>query len=204
MKNSSRILATICGLLLGFSFTFVPRAAQAGTITVDTVADLVDGDVSSIANLIATPGTDGKISLREAISAANNTVGADIILFDSSTNGSPLTLTGASGEDANVSGDLDIIGSDDLTITGNGIANTIIQAGTTTTNGIDRVFDIIFNTGSDVTFENLTIRHGRIFGPDGGGIQALGRSVTVTNSTISDNTAGDGGAIRSLGGAVTV
>ena len=188
MKNSSRILATICGIRLGFSFSFVPPAAQAGAITVDTVDDLVDGDISSIANLIATPG-------------------ADLILFDSSTNGSPFTLTGASGENANVSGDLDIIGSDDLTITGNGIASTITQAGATTTNGIDRVFDIIFNAGSDVTFENLTIRHGRIFGPDGGGIYA--RAITLNFATITlniadddNNASGDGGGIFSSSGTI--
>ena len=43
------------------------------TITVDTDISSTDGDVSSIANLIATPGADGNISLQEAIQAANNT-----------------------------------------------------------------------------------------------------------------------------------
>ena len=43
------------------------------TVTVDTNISFTDGDTSSIANLIATPGADGNISLQEAIQAANNT-----------------------------------------------------------------------------------------------------------------------------------
>lgn len=48
------------------------------TVTVNTTSDVLDldADVSSIASLIATPGADGQISLREAILAANNTPNA--------------------------------------------------------------------------------------------------------------------------------
>ena len=56
------------------------------TLVVDTTADTVDGsDTSSIAALYANKGADGKISLREAILAANNTVNGtqrDNILFN--------------------------------------------------------------------------------------------------------------------------
>jgi Domain of unknown function (DUF4347) len=55
-------------------------------LVVDTDADLLDGDTSSVFSLMATRGGDGKISLREAIAATNNTVnsasGADLISFD--------------------------------------------------------------------------------------------------------------------------
>ncbi|GAB5442642.1 MAG: hypothetical protein Fues2KO_29910 [Fuerstiella sp.] len=44
-----------------------------GVFVVDTTADVLDGDVSSGAALLANKGADGKISLREAIAAANNT-----------------------------------------------------------------------------------------------------------------------------------
>ena len=58
-----------------------------GTIvTVDTNSDVMDGSTSSIANLIANKGSDGFISLREAITAANNTTngagGPDRIQFN--------------------------------------------------------------------------------------------------------------------------
>jgi hypothetical protein len=57
------------------------RRMLTTTITVNSTTDLADGDSSSIANLIASPGMDGAISLREAIKAANNTPGHDIIAF---------------------------------------------------------------------------------------------------------------------------
>ena len=43
-----------------------------GLLVVDTASDILDGDTSSISALLATKGTDGFISLREAITAANN------------------------------------------------------------------------------------------------------------------------------------
>jgi Cadherin-like/Cadherin domain/Right handed beta helix region len=55
------------------------------TLVVDTTLDSADGDTSSIAALYANKGADGKISLREAILAANNTVNGsqrDRILFN--------------------------------------------------------------------------------------------------------------------------
>ena len=56
----------------------------AGLI-VDTTSDVVDGNTGSITNLNGNKGADGKISLREAIEAANNTTNGatpDVILFD--------------------------------------------------------------------------------------------------------------------------
>ncbi|MGB7306885.1 MAG: DUF4347 domain-containing protein, partial [Burkholderiaceae bacterium] len=51
------------------------------TITVSTFSDTVDGDTSSISNLLGSQGADGSISLREAITASNNTAGSDTISF---------------------------------------------------------------------------------------------------------------------------
>jgi hypothetical protein len=56
---------------------------KAGEIVVvDSTTDLVDGVTTSISDLNASPGTDGVISLREAITAANNTLGADTVHFN--------------------------------------------------------------------------------------------------------------------------
>ncbi|MGO9111654.1 MAG: DUF4347 domain-containing protein, partial [Thermoguttaceae bacterium] len=57
-------------------------AAPVTTLTVTTSADTVDGDTSSTNALVANPGPDGKISLREAIEAADNTVSATPITID--------------------------------------------------------------------------------------------------------------------------
>lgn len=101
------------------------------TIAVTTTADAINGNTSSISALIGSPGADG-ISLREAIIAANNTSGADVINLG--TGLYRLTLTGA-GENSALTGDLDVTG--ELTINGAGANNTFIDG-----NGTDRVFDV--------------------------------------------------------------
>ena len=72
---------SFAGATDGFAVSF----NLAATLIVDTNNDLIDGNVSSIAALLANRGADGKVSLREAITAANNTAntagGADRILF---------------------------------------------------------------------------------------------------------------------------
>lgn len=54
----------------------------ASVIVVNTTDDVHDATITDIDGLNAAPGADGKISLREAILAANATVGTDIISFD--------------------------------------------------------------------------------------------------------------------------
>src|SRR4030095_4968123 len=59
------------------------RRLLLATVTVSNTTDVVNGNVTSIANLIASNGGDG-ISLREAIMAANGTAnvgGPDVINF---------------------------------------------------------------------------------------------------------------------------
>ena len=50
-------------------------------VNVSTTEDVVDGDTSSIANLELNKGADGKISLREAILAANGTFSTPDTIF---------------------------------------------------------------------------------------------------------------------------
>ncbi|MFZ4760206.1 MAG: DUF4347 domain-containing protein, partial [Burkholderiaceae bacterium] len=70
-------------------------------VTVTTTADTVDGTTTSVAALIADPGGDGAVSLREAILAANATGGAQTIRFaiplsDPNYTGGVYTITLAS------------------------------------------------------------------------------------------------------------
>ena len=55
-------------------------APSPGEIVVTTSSDAVNGDVSSVAALAASPGPDG-ISLREAIHATNNDPGTYTVRF---------------------------------------------------------------------------------------------------------------------------
>jgi hypothetical protein len=76
-----KVYLVLIGLLL-LALLPVSHIAWAATVTVNSTTDVSDGDTSSIASLIASPGPDGVITLREAIEAANNTPGSDTIYFN--------------------------------------------------------------------------------------------------------------------------
>ena len=162
-------------------------------VNVTTFNDLADGgDTSSIANLIATPGTDG-ISLREAIIASNNDSGvADTIALSAGTY--TLAIAG-SGEDDAATGDLDIL--DPLTITGAGASQTIIDG-----DDLDRVFHVIASSAFDVTISDLKIQNGFV-DRLGGGLRIENSSavpvVTLSNVWFSGN---DTTGIFDSGGAI--
>ncbi len=114
--------------------------------------------------------------LRDAINQANTTPGVDDIVF--TPNG---TITLALGElvinDGTGAG---------LTITGNGVGNTIIDG-----NNASRVFNVLAGA---TTFNDLTIQNGKTK-QSGGGIAAL--TVTLNNAKVSNNAAGTfGGGIQ--------
>ena len=169
-------------------------AAPNATFTVTKTADTNDG------------ACNADCSLREAIIAANAASGADMISLPAGT----YTLTIAGIEDAAAQGDLDV--TDGLTITGTGAANTIIQAGTTTAAGIDKVFSInpALTTAFATSFSGLTIRNGNApttgNGRFGGAMDWDGRAsgtLTFSGVTVTANQTADsnGGGIFTSGTA---
>ena len=182
--------------------------------------DVVNGIVTSVANLIASDGGDG-ISLREAILATNADDGvADTINIAA---GTYTSLIAGTLENVAATGDFDI--TDDLTIIGAGTGLTFIDGG-----ALDRVLHVLSGT---VTISDLTIQGGQTVGADGGaGIAiAIGAdltldtvqirnnqtttssgagagvnnegTVTIVDSTISDNLAtGSGGGFYNFGTAI--
>src|SRR5262249_3184935 len=126
LRNSAaRGLTALTMVLLLFA-AIGPQTALAATFTVTKTADTNDGVGNS------------DCSLREAISAANATLGADTITLPAGTYQLTLANAGGTNEDNNATGDLDV--NDSLTINGAGSGTTIIEAGTNTSNGIDKVF----------------------------------------------------------------
>jgi large repetitive protein len=162
--------------------------ALAATFTVTKTADTNDGVCNS------------DCSLREAISAANASPGADTITLPAGTYQLTIANAGGTNEDANATGDLDVL--DSLTIQGAGSGSTIIEAGTNTLNGIDKVFGLnpICTSPINVTIDGVTVRFGRNTQPSGaadfsftgGGIDwcsaGSGGTFTLSNSVVSDNT----------------
>ena len=77
--------ATVCTngpcTTFGDTSEFGRNVQAVGHLVVTTTADTVDGDTSSVANLIANPGADGRVSLREAITATNTSIAADTVTF---------------------------------------------------------------------------------------------------------------------------
>ena len=131
------------------------------TFTVTTDDDVLD------------PG-DGVLSLREALAAADTTpTVADTIRFDVGAMGGNLIVL--AGGQLTVSSDVTIDGdrSDDgsrVTISG-AHAGRILSVG----------------AGTDVTLTDLVFRDGQVDGERGGAILALGDSLTLVNSTFTEN-----------------
>ncbi len=179
------------------AITLIP-AAPTATFTVTKTADTNDGVCNA------------DCSLREAIDAANvNGLGADTVSIPAGTY--TLTITNAGGVDENVNdtGDLDVIGV--TALIGAGAASTIIQAGTTNANGIDKVlaFSPGCFSGISSSLSGVTVRFGRNTQPEtdpffsftGGGIDVCNTGAggfTMTNVTVTENnvTNGYGGGIN--------
>lgn len=146
--------------------------------------------VTSLADNL-TPG-EGR-TLREAVQAANNLPGADVIVLRPGLYKINSDL-GPAGEDDNQSGDFDI--KDAVTILGAGAGQTIIDG-----RHFDRVFDI---EGPAIGFERirvvlqgLTIRNGEV-SDHGGGILVGNADLVVRDSEVVANHAhgnGSGGGI---------
>ena len=184
-------------------------------VTVNTAADLVDGDTTTIASLIATPGADGTVSIREAILAANNSLELDTITFDASVfNGEaddvihlqeelPISRSvtiDAGGLGVVISGDA--LGDDAL------ISGSFITDVDSNLNSVDnvRVFNSLTTLANEVTLRGLTITGGNSGSVGGGGINSSAGSLNIIDSNISGNVAGgDGGGIGRIGeGTVSI
>jgi CSLREA domain-containing protein len=140
-------------------------------ITVNTTGDDADGNTSSIAALIASPGADGTISLREAIMAANNTPGPNTINFS----------IGSGVQTINVGFSLPTIVNNALTIDGT------TQPGFNTTT--DQPLIVLngggfSNNGLDINVANCTTKGLVIQNFKGSGILL---ETAATGTTVADN-----------------
>jgi hypothetical protein len=194
-------------------------------IVVNNATDIVSptADTSSIAALIGNDGGDG-ISLREAITASNNTVGADTISFDGSvftgnanslirlTQGE-LFITEEVSIDASMATDVVITGDangDDITVPGTFVTDVDASFTGFGTNDINLLGDnsrvIRFSDSNayegTLTLSDLTITGGNGSQGRGGGIIATGGSLTLTNSHVRGNSTTTLGTSSGQGGGI--
>lgn len=197
-------------LTLGTALAAVPviPAAQAATFTVTNLDD------------------SGPGSLRQAVLDANGAAGADVIQFDAGLTGAIVLSSGQ----LVVSDSVDIQGPGALDLAVAGIGDSrlfylysgsalidVTISGLTLAGGNADVGGAIADFGENLVIDGLTITGnvasvGVQGGGDGGGLWASdgtggGMTVSILNSTISGNTAGDDGGgvhLEQVAGAVTV
>ena len=175
------------------SGVFVQRYSAA--LVVDTTSDVADGTTTSIAALLANRGADGRISLREAILATNNTAnvgGADRIFFNIA-GGGPHTITVAAGGLPTITGAVDI----DATSEPNYVSTPVVVLTSAASGGSS---GLVLDTGSS----GSTIRGLAINGFDLSGIRILNSSNnTVAGNFLGTNAAGTTAVANQVGVYIT-
>src|SRR5262245_13303944 len=139
--------------------------------------------VTTTADVLDT--NDGKLSLREAITRANNLAGPDTIVVPAGVY--KMTIPAGPGP-VNDTGAFDIL--DSVTLQGAGAGATIIDA-----QHVDRVFAVTGTAASPiaVTFRGVTVRGGLVTG-DGGGIVVGYADLTLRGCVVTGNTTSGKGA----------
>ncbi|MCB0165412.1 MAG: CSLREA domain-containing protein [Anaerolineae bacterium] len=152
---------------------------QAATITVTTTEDEVK--------------KDGDCSLREAIIAANQNQTFDDCAAGNGKDtinvppGTYLLTIASTGNNGALTGDLDLI--EDIIVKGAGRTKTIINGG-----GLERVFDLAVNVS--VAVSELTVTNGGTFTDPGGAFYVgEGATLSLQNSSLTNNKGSNGGAI---------
>jgi CSLREA domain-containing protein len=168
--------------------------------TVNSAADAVDAVPGN--GVCETAPGNSICTLRAAVQETNALGGPQTAILPVLPPGSTYLLTLAGGnEQASATGDLDI--TSQLTLSGGGAANTIIDANGAATD--DRAFEI--QAGAALTLTGVTVRHGRHSG-NGAGLRNFGRlnlsdSVVISNTLTGMSMADTGGGLSNEPGAVS-
>ncbi|MBF0109296.1 MAG: DUF4347 domain-containing protein, partial [Magnetococcales bacterium] len=213
-------LSTLTGADVAASTDLTGSANRGGNWTLEATTGVIDANVAvdarvgtffdgTLATITVTSNLDSgdfdgtvggvtQVTLREALSNANNDnnsadsaanagSGTDTITFDPSLSGTTITLSGSQltiSSSLTIDGDLDDDGTPDITIDGNGDSRIIsVSSGTT------------------VSLHGLILTHGDIGSNNGGAIRNLG-DLSIFDCTITDNAGDLGAGIYNNGGTL--
>ncbi|WP_367848130.1 cadherin domain-containing protein [Rhodoferax sp. WC2427] len=170
-----------------FGRNVVAISSVQATIAVDTAADTNDGDTTSLSTLLANKGADGFVSLREAITAANNTANgtqADLITFQIAGTGAHTITLGSLLPSITGAVVLDASTDDSFAANGNRPAITLLGGGSVATG-------LTLAAGSDgSTVRGLTLS----------GFGTVAILLNSSNTTIAGNYIGALTATGAIGG----
>lgn len=167
--------------------------AEGATIVVNTTSDVADfGGAQTVADL---PGPDQLVSLREAITAANNTAGANIIAFNIPTTDPGFSIAGFTGQF------VIFVEGDPLIVTDN--ATTIDGRTQTAFTGDTNPSGSEIHLRTTPPYMNmsglyLNSDNNMVVGLDGFGLFRYGIEINGTSNLISGN------GIRALGAGVYI
>jgi CSLREA domain-containing protein len=191
-----------------------------GSVEVDlgplslTVNSATDGNDATPGDGVCATST-GVCTLRAAITETNAWAGPDTITIAPGIN--PTLSIAGTAEDADANGDLDI--TDGLTIHGGGatltagptervldlVSGTVAIDHLTVTGGHDAQGGDIRVSSGTATFDHVTVENGRSALGNGGGLYLGPSTVSISDSTIENNTSTFGGAgIRVAGSTLTI
>lgn len=180
--------AVALAVVLALPFASAPARAANFTVTrTDDQLDTSPGDGFCIAQ------NGGGCSLRAAVQEANALFGADGIYLPAGTY--TLSRAGA-GEDLAATGDLDVTSA--ITLLGDGWWASTIQM----TAALDRIFHV--QGFAALELGDVTLTGGVVAGVGGGVHVQAGGAFELSRSRIRSCSAHHGGAIGAIGGSVTV
>lgn len=152
------MLVAVVGLLAVIGGTR-PDSVSAAAFIVTKTADTNDGTCNA------------DCSLREAVVAANALAGHDNISIPVGI----YALTGAGGENASASGDLDV--TDSVSFNGSGMTTTQING-----SGIENTIEV-FDSAATFILTDLSVGNA-----DGDGVHAAASNISLLNTVVGENT----------------
>jgi hypothetical protein len=186
----------VLALAAALGVTALPDMAAAATFTVTDNGDAGSGTCAATC------------TLRDAIAAANASIGADVVTFDSTLSGDTITLDIAGKGNIQITDELTIqgLGANRLAVSGADVASTTNGGIFSVNSGTFAVSDITLTHGNtaqnggalSINSYTTSIISGLALENNhaacGGGIYlGGGSSTTITHSTMSGNTAGVAG-----------